>query len=242
MNDERFLKDWLQDTTDSSTDPNAMADKAVARVPGTPQRRRWLPWLPTRRSKSGDPSINGRTRSMFSPMQAVTAGALTLVVSGALLVASSLSDKPAPGPPGASTEAPAMTPFSGSLGCGTAVPADHTVWEFRDPDFTDPRLDGRHLSHLAGFEEGDPDVDGVGAYSGLWEVVTDDGAWVGEYATFRTPPMGYSTITVQLRGEGSNEGLTAIMEGDFADRCGWDIRGVVVEGSLPENPAPLFGG
>ena len=35
MNDERFLKDWLRDTTDDIPDAQASADRVLARVPET---------------------------------------------------------------------------------------------------------------------------------------------------------------------------------------------------------------
>ena len=44
MNDERFLKDWLQDTTGDTPDAQASADRVLARVPGIRQRTRRWPW------------------------------------------------------------------------------------------------------------------------------------------------------------------------------------------------------
>lgn len=37
-------------------------------------------------------------------------------------------------------------------------------------------------------------------------------------------------------------GLTAVMEGDFTEDCGFDIRGVVVDGELPATPEIIAGG
>ena len=91
MNDERFLKDWLRDTTDSTADANAAADEVVARLPEVPQRRRWLPWPPARRPKSDEP--HGRTRLMFSPVTAVALGAIALVGSAGIYMAQSTSEE-----------------------------------------------------------------------------------------------------------------------------------------------------
>ena len=136
---------------------------------------------------------------------------------------------------------PAMTEFGGTLGCGAPVEtADgHSAFLFRDPQFSDSRLDGQHVSHLDGYEDGDPDSDGVGAYAGLWEITNDGGSWLGEYATFRFAPDSYSTLSIQLDGSGGYDGQTAIMEADFLESCGWELRGVIVEGRLPDTPAPL---
>ena len=90
MNDERFLKDWLQDTTDPSSDPQAAADKVMADVPKTKQRSRWWPLLPGRRRTADDGSPSGSTRRttfMLSPVKAITAGVLVFAFGGALLIA-----------------------------------------------------------------------------------------------------------------------------------------------------------
>ena len=59
-------------------------------------------------------------------------------------------------------------------------------------------------------------------------------------ATFRFAPESYSTTSVALEGQGAYAGLSAIMEGDFTEDCGFDIRGVVVDGDLPVTPEAVM--
>ena len=135
---------------------------------------------------------------------------------------------------------PTMSEFTGRLGCGTAGPSSQAVsWQFPVVEISDERFDGTYVNQLAGYEDGDPDVDGIGAYSALWEITDEDGSWVGETASFRFPPDSYNTFTVMLDGQGAYEGLTAVMEADFTDDCGFDIRGVVVDGELPATPVAV---
>jgi hypothetical protein len=136
---------------------------------------------------------------------------------------------------------PTMEPFEAHLACAGAASAERTVWKYTVEEVSDPRFDGTHYSHLEGWEDGDPDMDGIGAYAGLWEIRTDDGSWVGEYDTFRFAPYSYSTFSAQLDGHGAYENLEAIMEADWRDDCGWDLRGVVIGGELPAHPQPLDG-
>ena len=70
-------------------------------------------------------------------------------------------------------------------------------------------------------------------------ITNEDGAWVGQTTSFRFPPESYSTFTVKLDGQGAYEGLTAVMEADFSEDCGFDIRGVVVGGDLPATPVAV---
>ncbi len=106
MNDERFLKDWLRETTSDAADPQASADRVLARVPEIRQRSRWYPWLPGRRRREDDTPTGpqGRTRLMFSPVKAITAGALVLALSAAFLIGQPL-DRSGDGVPGAEQEA-----------------------------------------------------------------------------------------------------------------------------------------
>jgi hypothetical protein len=109
-------------------------------------------------------------------------------------------------------------------------------------DISDDRFAGSYIEQLAGYEDGDPDVDGIGAYSTLWEITNEGGAWVGQTASFRFGPESYSTFSMRLDGQGGYEGLTAVMEGDFTEDCGFDIRGVVVDGDLPATPGVIVTG
>ena len=117
--DERFLKDWLDDDAPDPAAARKDADQIMARLPETKQRSRWWPLLPARRSRprsSSDgqpPTINGRTRTMFSPVKAITAGALVFAIGGVLLVAQPFDQQSAV--PGAETEAIAPTWVTGTV-------------------------------------------------------------------------------------------------------------------------------
>ena len=135
---------------------------------------------------------------------------------------------------------PTMSEFTGRLGCGTAGPLSEAVsWQFPVVEISDERFAGTYVNQLAGYEDGDPDVDGIGAYSALWEITNEGGGWVGDTASFRFPPESYSTFTVKLDGQGAYEGLTAVLEADFTEDCGFDLRGVVVNGDLPATPTAV---
>jgi hypothetical protein len=111
VKDERFwalLGTWLKDTATSPPDPQQTARKVAERLPQTPQvRRRW--WLPSLRREPAhltaskerteyqptpipatnghSATVTGRTQSMFSPVKAITAGALVFALGGVLLIA-----------------------------------------------------------------------------------------------------------------------------------------------------------
>ncbi len=122
MNDERMrsaLDEWLRDTDPQPPDPNRTATQLMSRLSETRQRGRWLPFRVVHRgvetSMTADTieyqpnpipatngrsqPIDGRTRFMFSPAKAVTAGALIFAIGGALLVTQPF-DQSAGAPPG----------------------------------------------------------------------------------------------------------------------------------------------
>jgi hypothetical protein len=213
---------WLQAWTWMTT-----GDESFEPEPEIPELRTYLIPAADRRSEQASIRASQEDRSMGTKERAL-----------ATIAAASMA---AMATPAAGQSEPAMTTFSGTLGCGIAAstPDGHTAWSFRNTDLSDARLGGQHISHLAGYEHGDPDVDdGVGAYSGLWEVTNEEGSWVGEFSTFRFLPDSYSTLSIELDGQGAYDGLTAVMEADFLESCGWDLRGVIVDGELPPNPVP----
>ena len=157
------------------------------------------------------------------------------------------------------TSVAAASGFSGRLGCGTAhrpgtttfrqtslddgttvVDKSGVVWRFPVYEMSDPRLDGTVLGYLDGsdylLDEGV-----AGVYSALWTIENDGGSWIGHYETMLFPDSqwAYSTNSIRLVGEGDYAGLYAMIETDFRDNCGWDVRGFVVEGDPPASPARL---
>lgn len=182
---------------------------------------------------------------------------MTLLLSS--LVATSVSAVDADEPAG-DPAVTSPTVFDGRLGCGQrfqrpnegerqsipdSVGADgversvvSAIWRFPVVDMSDDRFDGRYL----GFQEGMDfrlDGDEIGVFSGLWQITNDGGEWVGAHSFARLSPTEYSTATIRMDGRGGYEGLTAVMEADWRIDCGYDIRGLVVEQSLPEFPDPV---
>jgi hypothetical protein len=41
---------------------------------------------------------------------------------------------------------------------------------------------------------------------------------------------------VPLVGAGAYEGLSAVMEASEDSHCGWNLRGLVIDGALPSTP------
>lgn len=224
MNDERFLKDWLRDTTESTADPNAAADELVARISASPQRRRWLPWPAIRRGKTDDTPTNRRNRYMFSPIQTVAAVALALAAGGTMLLV-------------AQDTAPAEIAPSAASGPVEAVPVVFDLDFFEQPSFgervtlangstrtegavwvnqimaaSDPRFEGTATSTET------VDVhDGVELTISGWRIVNDEGAWqqVPKFgvsqnsAGHRPGPMGDFVFV----GEDGYDGLIALVRG-----------------------------
>ena len=209
MNDERFLKDWLGDATDVS-DPQASADKVVARLPEVRQRSRWWPWLPSRRRTPNDDTphnVTGRTRFMLSPVKTIAAGALIFALGGAMLIAQPF-DEGGGSVPGAATDGLAAQdplPFSGEVHPGFGVSGGYQ-WSIHE--MTDPRLDGVAFYSGSGADLADD------SWLGWWtlRIVNDDGAWEASFpALFRDPDSpeewGPGVVTALLSGEGAYEGL-----------------------------------
>ena len=240
MNDERFLKDWLQDTNDSTADPKAVADKVVARAAETPQRRRWLPWPPTRHQRDDDRTPNGRTRFMLSPGKTFAALALALALGGTYLVA--LAPDTPSGDTG-SAEFADFVPveFTGVFSPGPGlregemttvdgrVTERGTAWTPTIVEISDDRLDGRLIyAH---------DVDryaesGLRLFTVTYRIENADGAWQG--STLEVSDVMDDLVmddlvgSVVLVGEGEYDGLYAGME-----QTDGNVRGYILPGPPP---------
>jgi hypothetical protein len=118
---------------------------------------------------------------------------------------------------------------------------------------SDPRLEGTHYAsgsydtYLLPSPGGD--LEAKIAYRETQRIVNDDGAWQGSMITFVAPEerdaeraTGTGTtanvLTYLLVGEGGYEGLTAIYDQVWDGACGFDVRGIILDGDLP--PAEPF--
>jgi len=231
MNDERLGKEigaLYRETDVTPPDSQESARQVAARLRRTPQvkRRRWLPvwWRrtthppntnqttdyqpgPIPASNGHTPTVTGRTKLMFSPVKAITAGALVFALGGVLLIAQPF-DQQGGSVPGAATDAEGMTP---ALVTGSLV-SDLRTGDFNNrgqsPDritryeltgemaraeMSDPRLNGSVTTDWTQDQHAAadfPDLEGLDAYFagnpggavlkwGTLRIENDTGAWEG---------------------------------------------------------------
>ena len=135
---EAVLRAWTPDTPAGHPDRSRVVGNVVRLLHSTrPRRRRW--WLGSafrgtadapkdaeRRYDQASPipatightrTVTGRIQSMFSPVKAITAGALVFAIGGVMLIAQPF-DQQVGSVPGAATDDPALAPsfYSGTLG------------------------------------------------------------------------------------------------------------------------------
>ncbi len=232
---------WLKRTEAEPEDVRRSTGHVSARVEQTRQRGRWWP-LPSFRSPPGPPNtdqsndyqptsipapnghtptITGRTRLMFSPATAITAGALVFAIGGVLLIAQPFGQQS--GPPGAASDLDPIEVAAWVTGTVTEVRSDDTdhLGDVRVLQEGKSANDGVHLtSHWAA---SDPRLTGSGTYDSNWHsylfqnmkveasrytVQNDEGQWVGTGTTVASSSDIVDTHTIILRGEGGYEGLT----------------------------------
>jgi len=244
MNDERFLKDWLRDTSDPHSNPQATADKVLASVPDTRQRSRWWPLRPSRPSRPHDqiPDPTGRTRLMLSPISALGAGALAVVLGAAMLIAQPL-DRSTSAPAADGPTTPVVVEVTGTSAAGPCDRvADYEATDFGyrligrschpEWEFNDERLNGRGTNwHNVHGYSGD---DGVVVESYSFMIENDDGAWrLRPQILLGTQGVAEPTWPAVwiLDGEGAYDGLTAVLTVDD-----YIPHGYIIDGELP--PAP----
>ena len=185
MNDERLRQtvgSWLRDEDAAPPDSLHSARQVAARVSKVRQQSRWWPLPLLRRSPAAPavipdtdlllpdptpatnghtPTVIGRTQSMFSPVKAVTAGALVFALGGVLFIAQPFDQQgsvPAaeqgaePGPEAATLVSGQLLDTAQLENCGDADFADVTQGEgyLRErgrvcggrAETSDPRLSG----------------------------------------------------------------------------------------------------
>ena len=250
MSDERMqplLDAWFRDRDEPAREASYDIARVMADVPRTRQQGRWwpLPVLP-RKSKAKAPTTNdmtvyqpspipatnghaptviGRTQTMFSPVKAITAGALVFALGGAFLIAQPIA-QPEVGAPGAEmTELPGFT-VTVRQEC---VYADCT-WTA-----SDPRLTGT-LAHewLGGVEVEAAAAEGLGAGLNSAEVTFEgpEGSWTGHvYVLWGEPNVSF----LVLSGAGANEGWRYVASNVDSTEAHGDLdwTGTLYEGELP---------
>ena len=276
MNDERMqsvLDEWFQDTDPQPPSARMTATHVMARVPQARQRGRWLPFPLFRRAvkpstptatdtteyqPSPIPATNGqtptviwRTRSMLSPVKAITAGALVFAIGGVMLVAQPFQQQGVvPGAtvsePSEAVEFTATIPWGGEIAPGTSeglasgvveqVGWAHRTAAARRASASDARFDGDVVytcnSHLY------PDGQGR-LFDCVFRVENAEGAWQSQpwlQLDFGNASFGpFSVFTAVFHGEDGYEGLTAVVEVNETAWTGYELHGLIVDGYLPPN-------
>jgi hypothetical protein len=269
MNDERLglgLGAWMKEAEFAPPDSRRSARQVATRLPQTRQlgRRWWLPsfqrgattppttdqttdFQPTSipATNGHSPTVTGRTPSMFSPVKAITAGALVFALGGVLLIAQPF-DQQGGSLPGAATDGAREAPveFSGRLMHG--LPIEELSSEAVDGDvevqrevfrphvlrMSDPRLNGEAIlateSRVFGGE------DGITVFSKAFRIENDAGAWQEVPGFVMQSSPGWTSTFI---GEGDYAGLFAIAD-VLHDADGWDLHGFILDGDVPTDPTP----
>jgi hypothetical protein len=268
-----FLDDWLRDTEVTPPDPQAGARRVASQLPHAKQVGRWLPFVvfhgkaqtPTATDTADyqptgipatnghSPTVIGRTQSMFSPVKAITAGALVFALGGVLLIAQPF-DQQGGGVPGAATDADIVPPvevtgrrtfedacsetdYEGPFEDSGADAALFTCSYDTAWSFSDPRLEGtvNRIEERVTFELGD--VSDVYIASNAISIENDGGTWHERPRTWLLPD-GIATFdwlpqqVFVFEGSGDYEGLVAVLRltgGQRGVTHGEDFRGFIID-------------
>ena len=267
MTDERLTPTvvaWLKGTAHTPYEPEEGVRHVMARVPQVRQRRRRWPlrafhWeaatptstttdtveyqpTPIPASNVQTPTVIGRTRSMFSPVKAITAGAIVFALGAAFLIAQPFGQGD-PAVPGATADDVYVTPVAISAETspgGCTSPTTETS-EFMErsrggtchPSYrwNDERLNGRVT--WAENEDVYTDGSGLSVRSFALSIENEVGAWRSRPVPRVSFPDSAEPAEVWvLDGEGGYEGLTAVlvMQPSYASNAGYII------GEMPEAP------
>jgi hypothetical protein len=275
-----FLDEWLHETEVPPPDPKQGARRVASRLPYTKQVGRWLPFPVFRRkvqmptatdttdyqpspipaTNGHSPTITRRTQSMFSPVKAITAGALVFAIGGAFLIAQPFGQQGSV--PGAATDE--FTAPVEVSGASWSWPQGCTAEDYEGPNelaggdaklltcsstagmpwsMSDPRLEGT-VTRIN--EESYVEWQGRPRFyvaSVALNIENDGGSWRERPRTWVMPDgyVGQDTDwlvdeTIVLDGDGDYQGLVAVLRGKDGLR---DIRGFIMDARLlpppPEN-------
>jgi hypothetical protein len=283
MNDDRLdavLGSFYQDTALAPPDPEQGLSEVMRRVRQTRQRGRWLPFPLFRReaptptatdtadyqptpipaTNGRAPIVIGRTQTMFSPVKAITAGALVFGLGGVLLIAQPF-DQPEGGVPGAqgqpeAIDLSAVAPVTGTSladDCGMVkrgerldVPGVYRYRDYREEcpvTSSDPRMSGV----IEVIYNGD-NYDGGGFVNwGTSRLEGPDGAWECVFTETGSPfPATAATAVDDLAlqvctGTDAYAGLTFVgyrgIDGEVGFGDGINLVGFI----YPGDPPPPWG-
>ena len=282
MSDEQMqsvLDEWFEDTDPQPPDAHRTTTHVMARVPQTRQRGRWLPFRlfrpkaqtptatdtteyqpsPIPATNGHTPTVIGRTTSMFSPVKAITAGAIVFAVGGAFLIAQPFDQQGSV--PGAEVDEATTEPSTPAIVTGNMVSWGEVVQEATETEVSGVRQRRGLAFEGARFEMDDPRLTGdvsyvtngdgrtVGDAEAVlftvgWRIENDEGSWSGSCPSFQVvermadpsmaDPLIYSCL---YTGAGAYEGLSAYLQKElFAGELPYPVKGLIFEGDLPPTP------
>jgi hypothetical protein len=189
--------------------------------------------------------------SMFTATKTLAATAIVVLFGGLLLVGplrpiQDMAVVPAaesPGERGDPVQFEARWAYGDQMPGGDYVFSDDGWYEGIDLSWApvvidpgDPRLDGQLMLQASTIQKDDIEI-----WNGAFRLENGDGAWQQrpmvqsvKLADDRDP----MTWTAVFDGEGAYDGLTAVV-GITRYGGGWDLEGVIIDGSLPPTPSIL---
>ena len=272
MTDEKLgldLARWMKDAEFAPTDASRSAHQVATRLPQTRQLgRRW--WLPSSKRTQAIPpttdqtteyqptpilatngqsaTVTGRTQSMFTPVKAITAGALVFAIGGVLLIAQPFDQQSSV--PGAAIDDESMTPalVTGFLVYPEDSPSSELLPSYEktevdgiargrwldtaDVEMSDPRLSGAFTNDYS-VERFDDLATDLGW--GTVRVENDAGFWEGQSVHTTNIAARGEVAYYELVGHGAFDGLSAVVFETETSSGKWALSGIIFPGSQPPN-------
>ena len=270
-----LLEAWFRDREAAPADVKSGVARVMAHVPQTRQQGRWWP-LPTPGRKTAPatdiprtefepspipatygraPMVKGRTRTMFSPVKAITAGVLVFAIGGAFLIAQPFGQRGS-APPGADADTDTGNAAATLVTGDIHAPGSDCSWPTFEQDgavrhewgyhcepqtwtTSDPRLSG----DVAALWNADVHQTGNGFTSVItaaYFVTNEAGGWTcRSEAIAEGYGLSYEYVTGETAtcvGDGDYEGLSATLALDYVVEE--SLIGLIFPGDAPPVPQP----
>jgi hypothetical protein len=268
------VREWMKRTDAEPPDAQQSARQVMSRLPEVRQRSRWWPFpvryrtpkAPTTTDTSQyepisipatnghTPTVIGRTQIMFSPVKAITAGAIVAALGSAFLIAQPFDQQGTA--PGAETEAVAPMWVTGSMqhvegSCSETGSSNDGGFSRHSYECTfawtssDPRLTGDVSrpwnEHTYQTDEG-PITVGMDASF----LRNEGGDWACSFGFLvkGSDPMTQEILsdssTHTCVGSGGYEGLSAVLVSEPSEEFSEEFVGLIFSGDFPPVPeAPV---
>jgi hypothetical protein len=255
------VRDWLKRTEVEPDDVRRSTHLVSDRASRTRQRSRWWPLPSLRRQPSPTPTntddsqqsnVTGRTQFMFSPVKAMTAGALVFAIGGVFLIAQPFDQQSAA--PGAEAEPIAPTWVTGDIqpaaSCSgpDSIESDGDVrhdWIIECGPQTWTSSDPRLTSEVVRRWNEDVFLTDEGSITismGAADLRNDGGGWAcSDSSLLKGSGMRSEAVTettFNCIGDGGYEGLSAILVSEMGPGFSEDFVGLIFPGDFPPLPEP----